>query len=576
MVATVDLNITAANDVPSLDLDGSVAGINFSTSFTEGGGGVAIADADATLTDADSVDLQGATLMITNPTAEDSLAVLGGQTAIDQINDNILALEGGTTITLSGAAPPADYLAVLQLVRYDNSSSSPNIPPTRTVTVAVDDGVASSAIAATTITVNAVNSNFTITDDNFSVDEDTVNNVLNVTANDIDPDGTEPTISAIITPPTNGTATVSVDLHSIVYTPNPNFSGPETTIVYSATDGGFTNQGNVDITVLTQNDPPLLDLDGVAGGASGFTTAFTEGSGPVLLTGGAVITDADSPDMKSATIAITNPKTGDLLSIQGTAINLPAGITAVENGTYIVLNGSPLAATALWQQALDLIQYENTLVGPDVTQRSIAFVVNDDNDATSAAAFATVDILVTDDPPVLDLDASAAGTGYAGTFVTGQGTGAVPIVDSDVSITDDGLEIAGASISITNAQTGDVLAMGTVPAGITVTGAGTASVSLSGNAAAADYLTALRNIGFNNPQFGAAVTTRTIDVAVTDDGANTSTTATATISVEAAPLVDLNGTDPGGAFVTRFTPGSVTAVSIADTDATSWMPTAPA
>ena len=35
--------------------------------------------------------------------------------------------------------------------------------------------------------------------------------------------------------------------------------------------------------------PPALDLDGVAGGATGFTTAFTEGSGPVLLTGGAVI-----------------------------------------------------------------------------------------------------------------------------------------------------------------------------------------------------------------------------------------------------------------------------------------------
>ena len=162
--ATVDLTITASNDAPSLDLDGSVAGINFSTGFTEGGGGIAIADADATLTDADSVDLQGATLMITNPTAEDSLFILGGQRAIDQINDNIFAVEGGTTITLSGAAPPADYLAVLQLVRYDNSSSAPNIPPTRTVTVAVDDGVASSAIAATTITVNAVNSDFTIDD----------------------------------------------------------------------------------------------------------------------------------------------------------------------------------------------------------------------------------------------------------------------------------------------------------------------------------------------------------------------------------------------------------------------------
>ena len=90
-----------------------------------------------------------------------------------------------------------------------------------------------------------------------------------------------------------------------------------------------------------------------------------------------------------------------------------------------------------------------------MTPRSIAFVINDDNDTPSNAAFTTVNILVTDDPPVLDLDAddsSGAGSGgYAGTFVTGQGAGAVAIVDGDVSITDDGAEITAATITITNA-----------------------------------------------------------------------------------------------------------------------------
>ncbi len=564
-----------------LDLDGSVAGINFATGFTEGAGGIAIADTDATLTDADSVDIQGATLMITSPTAEDSLTILGGQGAINLINDNIFAVQGGTTITLSGAAPPADYLAVLQLVRYDNSSSAPNIPPTRTVTVAVDDGVISSPVAAAVITINAVNSDFTVTNDVFVVGEDTVNNVLNVTANDIDPDGTEPTIVSpnavgIVTPPTNGTATVSADRHAIIYTPNPNFSGPETTIVYQATDGAFTHSGNLDITVTGLNDAPALELDGVAGGATGYTTAFSEGSGAVLLTGGAVISDFDSPNMKSATIAITNPKTGDLLSIQGTASNLPSGISAIEAGTYIVLNGSPLAATALWQQALDLVQFENTLVGPNVTPRAIAFVINDDNDTPSNAAFTTVNILVSDDPPVLDLDAddsSGAGSGgYAGTFVTGQGSGAVAIVDGDVSISDDGAEITAATATITNAETGDVLKAGNMPAGITVTGAGTASVSLSGNATAADYQAALRALGFINALPSTPVGIRSIDIAVTDDGSNTGNTATASITVAAAPIVDLNGDDAvagnaGQGFIARFTPGSVTPVAIADSDA---------
>ena len=121
-------------------------------------------------------------------------------------------------------------------------------------------------------------------------------------------------------------------------------------------------------------------------------------------------------------------------------------------------------------------------------------------------------------------------------------------------------------------QTGDVLTAGTVPAGITVTGAGTASVSLSGNASAADYQTALRALGFINALPSTPVGIRSIDIAVTDDGSNTGNTATASITVAAAPIVDLNGDDAvagnaGQGFIARFTPGSVTAVAIADSDA---------
>ncbi|MGD2112210.1 MAG: chitobiase/beta-hexosaminidase C-terminal domain-containing protein, partial [Gammaproteobacteria bacterium] len=583
--ATVSITITATNDVPVLDLDGSVPGINFATGFTEGGSAIAIADTDATLTDADPADqIEGANLIISNPTAQDSLFIQGGTGALPA---GIGGIEGGTTVTLSGAATAADYLTAIQLVRYDNSSSQPNIPPTRTVTVVVNDGVANSAVAATNITITAVNSDFSVTDDSFidalglAVSEDTVNNVLNLTANDIDPDGTEPTIVSpdtvgIVTPPANGTASVSVDRHSIIYTPNPDFSGFESVIVYEATDGQFTHQGNVQIEVLAQNDAPRLDLDGVAGGATGYTTAFTEGSGPVPLTGGALISDPDSTDMKSATIAITNPKSGDLLSIQGTAASLPPDISASENGTYIVLNGTippeGIAPVAQWQQALDLIRYENTLVGPDVTPRSVAFVVNDDLDMPSTAAFTTVQIQVIDDPPLLDLDgddsSGVAGGGYAGTYVNGQGAATVAIVDSDVSITDDGAELIDATVSITNAQAGDVLTAGSLPAGITVVGAGSASVSLSGNASAADYQAALRALGYRNTLATTSVGARSIDISVTDEGLNTSNTATATISVEAAPVVDLNGTDPGEGFTTRFTPGTAAAIAVADTDAT--------
>ena len=564
--ATVDITITPVNDLPSIDLDGSVSGINFAATFTEGAGGIAVVDIDANLDDPDAGDqIEGATLMISSPTAEDSLTILGGQAALNLINDNIVGVEGGTTITMSGAASPADYLAAIQLVRYNNSSSQPDIPPTRTVTIVVNDGIASSPVAATSITVVSTNSDFIAADDNYVVDEDTSNNYLNVTSNDIDPDGTEPVITSIITPPTNGSAVPSGDKHSIIYTPLPNFSGVET-IIYEASDGAFSHQATLTITVTNQNDPPALDLDGVAGGSPNYTVAFTEGSGAVALTAGAVITDFDSPDMKTATIAITNPKSGDLLSIQGT---VPAGITAFESesGSYIVLNGSPLAPVASWEQALDLIRYENGLVGPDVSQRSIAFILNDDNDVPNPETRAFVNIQVDDDPPVLDLDANGAGTGYAASFVTGQGSSGVAIVDSDISIIDDGAQITAASVNMTNALSGDALVVGALPAGITAIVTDNVSVSLSGNASAADYQAALAALDYTNTLLAPSLTERVIDISVTDDGSNSSDTATAVVSLQAAPIVDLNGADAGEGFATRFTIDAVAAVAVADTDA---------
>ncbi|MDH3831916.1 MAG: tandem-95 repeat protein, partial [Gammaproteobacteria bacterium] len=282
---TVELTITSANDAPALDLDGTVAGVNFATTFTEGAGGVAVVDSDASLDDPDSGDqVENAFLSIGSPTAEDVLYVQGGQAALDLINSNITWVGAETPdqpfVALSGAATPAEYLAAIQLVRYDNSSSQPNIPPSRLVSITVDDGEVSSPVAAAVITINAVNSDFTAADDSYIVDEDTINNALNVTSNDIDPDGTEPVISLIVTPPANGTAVPSGDGHSIFYTPAENFSGVDT-IVYEASDGGFTHQATVTITVNNQNDRPVLDLDGVAGGSTGYATAFTEGSGAV-------------------------------------------------------------------------------------------------------------------------------------------------------------------------------------------------------------------------------------------------------------------------------------------------------
>ena len=150
-----------------------------------------------------------------------------------------------------------------------------------------------------------------------------------------------------------------------------------------------------------------------------------------------------------------------------------------------------------------------------------------DGTNTSNTATATVGI---NRAPTLDLDANdstTTGTNYFTTYT--DGAGAVALSDVDISVTDADGVLMGASITLTNPKAGDVLAVGTMPAGITATVAGN-TVSLSGAATPADYQAAIHAITFNNTSGTPDTTPRTIAVSVTD-GAVTSNTATATISV---------------------------------------------
>ena len=107
-------------------------------------------------------------------------------------------------------------------------------------------------------------------DDAYTVAEDSTDNVLDVTTNAAGRDffnetATERTL-VIVTPPTNGTATVNgLD---ILYTPNPDFFGQDT-LVYEIDDNFVDDEGNpsdpdqatVTITVENVNDDPVARDD---------------------------------------------------------------------------------------------------------------------------------------------------------------------------------------------------------------------------------------------------------------------------------------------------------------------------
>ncbi len=117
------------------------------TTFFLGGGPVAIADASDAISDADSINMESATLTLTNPQAGDTLALMGA------LPGGIVAsaYDSGTgTLTLTGTATKADYQAALALIGFSSTSDSTAI---RFVDVSVNDGMSDSNVAVAAITV---------------------------------------------------------------------------------------------------------------------------------------------------------------------------------------------------------------------------------------------------------------------------------------------------------------------------------------------------------------------------------------------------------------------------------------
>ncbi|MBB3902799.1 tandem-95 repeat protein [Methylobacterium brachythecii] len=184
-----------------------------------------------------------------------------------------------------------------------------------------------------------------------------------------------------------------------------------------------------------------------------------------------------------------------------------------------------------------------------------------------------VSITVTpvNDAPVLDLDGSAAGTGYATSYTEG-GAG-IAIVNTNVSVSDvDNTTMASAKAIIVNGSTGDVLSIsGTLPTGITATfDPSTYTLTLTGSATKADYQTALQQIRYASTSQDPSTVTRTIQVSV-NDGALDSNTAVASVAFTTVNDPPVN-TVPGGQTVAEdtalvFSTANGNRIAIADPDA---------
>ena len=341
-------------------------------------------------------------------------------------------------------------------------------------------------------------------------------------------------------------------------------------------DFWWSNEAHAIFTVTSADEPPDLDLD--ANNSTGFgvdaVATYAAGGAAVPVTDTDVLITDDGTTIQSATINILDYSLhqGDTLSIAGT---LPTGITASPYNAFsgiITLSGS--ASLAAYQTALRQVVFSSTLAFPSTQNRDIQVSVND---GFQESNFATMHVHVVipppNAPPVLDLDlnnSTTTGANYLTGFTESVPPVPVAIVDGDVRITDlNNLNLASATITLTNPQAGDHLTFaGTPPPGILVFGTGTNLITLTGVASQGNYQLALQQVRYSNDSVDPSNVTRTIEVVVNDGIAN-SNTATALVQVEAvnnsAPVIDLDPDNSTGIDPDHF-PDDLHGKRVADSD----------
>ena len=457
----VNVTVENVNDAPAVDLNGAAGGIDYTTTFAEDGGAVAVCDAAAlSVVDVDDTELESASVTITSVLdgAAESLSAETGGRGISASYDPATGI-----LSLTGTASVAEYQTVLRTMTYQNTSQDPTTTA-RSITFVTNDGDADSAVATCAVTVEAENNVPVIVGQEvLSTPEETE---LAIGLGDLqvtDPDNTYPDeLSLTVQDGSDYSRTGNT------VTPAAEFNGTLTVPVVVNDGTTDSNTYNLAVTVTAVADAPVI-------------------------TGQEVLT---TPEETALAITLSH------LHVTDPDSTYPGDFTlSVQDGANYTRNGSSITP---------VVDFNGQLTVP---------VVVNDGGLDSNAYDLGVSVTAVNDAPALDLDAETAGIDYAAAFV--EDGGPVSIVDTDgLSIGDvDDAEFESAQVVITNVLDGaaEVLSADAGETGIGVSyDPGTGILSLTGTAALADYQAVLRTVTYTNTSQDPHTTARVIEFTVND------------------------------------------------------------
>ncbi len=317
---------------------------------------------------------------------------------------------------------------------------------------------------------------------------------------------------------------------------------------------GATTEKAFTIAVTNVDEPPTV--------VAGSSVSYTENDPPTAIDPALTVADPDSAQLTGATVAITANHTAGQDRL---ALPVQPTITGTFDDASGILTLTGTDTVAAYQAALRAVTYENSSDNPDGATRTISLLARDAA-GFGPATSSTVSVTAVNDPPTV--------TTSPGALSFTEGAAATP-VDPGVGLTDPDSQIVGATVSISGNFAGpqDVLALPSLPAQPTITGAydaATGVLTLSGTADAAAYEAALRAVTYLNSSNNPSTAARTLTFQATDSAPATGNAATRTIAVNATDTPPTLSTSAGSLAYTENDPPAPidTGLTVTDPDST--------